>query len=388
MPRISTVAAALALSLTVVLTVSGCGQKEKSLRAEGKQKLPALPQVSGEALNKRWSRDVGGSYRSGEAVIVPAVGDGRVFAADPSGRVTGLELATGKPLWEARIDEPITAGVGYGSSLAVVATSEGRVIGLDANNGKEVWRSYVAGEVLAQPVIVSDVVIIRTIDGRVLGLRVTSGDRDWGFARQVPGLSLRGTGRPVVYEGVAVNGFANGKIVASEAATGRVLWEISVANTRGRNEIERLIDIDAQPLLIGSVLYTAAYQGEISALALGSRKLLWKAPVSSHRELDADANSIYVTSDEGVVVSIDRLTGTERWRQTAFKGRNITGPTSAGGKIFVGDEDGFMHALDPVTGAVNGRTRVGGEVVRRSETDGSNVFTMTRNGALTVFSAR
>ncbi len=61
-----------------------------------------------------------------------------------------------------------------------------------------------------------------------------------------------------------------------------MLWEISIAQSSGRNEIERLVDIDAKPLLVGSVLYVAAYQSRITALALGTRRILWTRDVSSH----------------------------------------------------------------------------------------------------------
>ncbi len=373
--------------LSIGLAACGTGGEKSQRLAERKAPAP-LPKVSGEGMVERWSKDTGGSFSSQYSSIAPAIGTDRVFTASPDGQVTAFTTDTGATLWEAKTEDPISAGVGYGASLAVVATSEGDVVGFDANNGAQVWSSYVGGEVLAQPVIANDIVIVRTVDGKVLGLRVTSGERDWAFQRSVPGLSLRGTGRPVVYEGVAVNGFSNGKIVASEVDTGRVLWELGVSKTRGRNEIERLIDIDAQPLLIGSVLYTAAYQGEISALALGSRKVLWRSEISSHRELDSDDNHIFVTTDEGVVVAIDRLNGTERWRQTGLERRGVTGPTLIGGKLLVGDGDGYVHILDSTTGAITGRNKVGSSVQRRSETDGKFVYTLTRNGDLTVFSLR
>lgn len=387
--NIAHTASQIALMAVVTIVLSACGTGgEKSQRLAERKAPSPLPKVSGEGLAKRWSKDTGGSFGPQYSSIAPAVGTDRVFTASPDGQVTAFATDSGARLWEAKTADPISAGVGYGASLAVVATSEGNVVGFDANNGTQVWTSYVGGEVLAQPVIANDIVIVRTVDGKVLGLRVTSGERDWAFQRSVPGLSLRGTGRPVVFEGVAVNGFSNGKIVASEVGTGRVLWELGVSKTRGRNEIERLIDIDAQPLLIGSVLYTAAYQGEISALALGSRKVLWRSEISSHRELDSDDNHIFVTTDEGVVVAIDRLNGVERWRQTGLEGRGVTGPTLIGTTLLVGDDDGYLHVLDSTTGAITGRNKVGNSVPRRSETDGKNVYTLARNGELTVFAPR
>jgi len=381
--------AQVSLAAAIAFGLFGCGTGGEKSQRLAERKAPApLPKVTGGGLAKTWSKDTGGSFKVGYATIVPAIGADRVFTASSDGKVSAFATETGALLWESKTEDGISAGVGFGASLAVVATTEGRVVGFDANNGTKVWSSYVGGEVLAQPVVANDVVLIRTVDGKVLGLRVTSGERDWAFQRSVPGLSLRGTGRPVVFEGVAVNGFSNGKIVASEVDTGRVLWELGVSKTRGRNEIERLIDIDAQPLLIGSVLYTAAYQGEISALALGSRKVLWRSEISSHRELDSDDNHIFVTTDDGVVVALDRLNGVERWRQTGLEGRDVTGPTLAQGKLLVGDADGFLHVLDPTTGQIQGRSKVSGSIARRSETDGRRVYTLSRNGELTVFQSR
>jgi len=372
--------------LAVLLTACNAGERSKRTNADiERAELPQIDDAYADSLERLWSFDVGDGVGDRSLDIIAAYADGTVYAADPSGQLTAVNGEDGSVIWTVNLGESISAGVGIGQGAVFVADSEGGIYSIDAQNGEQNWRVNAGGEVLAPPVIDSSTVIVRTVAGIVSGLRISDGERRWAYQRTVPALSLRGTAPPAVYEGVALTSFASGKLVANEIETGTILWEYDVVLPTGRNEIDRMIDLDATPVLVGSVLYLAAFQGEVIALSLGTRKVLWRKSVSSFRDIAADDNTIYVTADDGQVYAFDRLTGDERWTQTALRGYSETGPTVFGDRVLVGDDDGRLHVLGRESGALLGRLETGGTLGGKILSDGDRFFAQSLDGRLYAF---
>ena len=60
-----------------------------------------------------------------------------------------------------------------------------------------------------------------------------------------------------------IGGYDNGKLMALRLADGKYVWETSIAIPKGRSEIERLVDLDVDPIVINGVIYIASYQAEL-----------------------------------------------------------------------------------------------------------------------------
>jgi outer membrane protein assembly factor BamB len=276
--------------------------------------------------------------------------------------------------------------VGFG--LVVVGSSDGEVIALEETDGSVRWRVKVGGEVLSAPAVAETAVIVRTVDGRLLGLDPATGTERWREEQQIPRLTLRGAGRPVVAGNVAICGFDNGRVLAVNAADGQVLWEAAVTPPRGRTELERLVDIDSALKVSGPDVFVVGYQGRAAMLAIDSGQLWWSRDLSSHRGLDIDDESVFVSTSEGEVVSLRRRTGVELWRQDAFKRRGLSAPASVGDYVAVADFEGYVHWLDKATGAVVARTKTGDRVSTPPLVVGDLLLLVNDNGGIDAFRPR
>ena len=58
----------------------------------------------------------------------PASAGGRVFVGSNDGRVYGLDLASGKKVWEYEAASPVTSSPAVAKGKVVVATADGQVI--------------------------------------------------------------------------------------------------------------------------------------------------------------------------------------------------------------------------------------------------------------------
>jgi len=331
----------------------------------------------------QWQYDIGVGTDEQQLNLVPAYAAERLFVADAAGKVSALDADAGKVIWSVDLDVQASGGPGLGEGLVLVGTSDAEVVALSADTGKENWRARVSSEVLAAPVAAMGRVIARTIDGKVFGLDAANGQQKWLYEREIPVLTLRGDSAPVVYRGSVLCGMAGGKLVALDIVTGNLLWEATVSVPTGRSELERLADIDGDPLLSGGVVYVATYQGNIAALDAASGSPLWRRKLSSYNGMSADRYNIYASDEEGVIWALDADNGTARWKQDALSNRQLSSVVVIGNVVAVGDFEGYVHFLWVEDGSLIGRTRVGSDPITRGMlVAGDKLFVQGNGGEL------
>lgn len=309
-------------------------------------------------LKKLWKTSVGVGYDKQFVNLVPAIYNDQMFIADRKGRVVALDAETGKKNWQVKTKVAISAGPGAGSGLVLVGTSNAEVLALSTDDGTLLWKADVSSEVFSVPQVDLDKVIVQTVDGNISALDIDSGEQLWVHDRSIPVLTLRGTSTPAVEGGLIVAGFANGKLVGLSAEKGFPVWEVSIAIPQGRSEIERLVDIDGDPVIIGGVVYVTTYQGHIAVIEAQTGNQGWQRDMSSHVGLGVDFSQVYVTDDESNVWALSRSTGASEWKQGELINRKLTAPEPFDDYVAVGDLEGYVHLLSRYDGSIKARARV------------------------------
>jgi len=380
--RFSRRSAAL-LSLLMLGLLVGC-DKDKDVEPPAE----LVNFKSSLTVDRAWNVSVGGGESVLRLGLAPAVDGATVYVAGRKGEVLALQADTGKVLWRTRIAGAISGGPGAGLGLVLVGTSNGEVVAFDQQSGEQRWRVKVGGEVLSAPAVAADAVIVRTVAGRLLGLSRDSGAELWREEQQIPRLTLRGAAAPVVAGSTAVCGFDNGRVVAVETRNGEVLWDQLVAAPRGRTELERLVDIDATVKVSGLDVFVAGFQGRVAMLALDSGQSWWSREISSHRGLDVDDESVYVSTASGEVIALRRRSGVELWRQDGLRLRGLSAPVASGSYVAVADFEGYVHWLDAASGAFVARIKAGGRVSNAPIKAGELVIVQDDEGRVTAFRPR
>lgn len=325
---------------------------------------PVLPPVGLTAIDDplyvrtNWNSIIGSGVAENYLKLQP-VFDGNIgYVADHKGYVRAFDIKTGSRLWELQLETPIASGPALVEGKLLFGTSQGEVIARAANDGKEIWRVKVSSEVLATPTGANGMVVIRTVDGRVYGMEADSGKRIWVYDRTVPLLTLRGNSAPVIHNGIVITGSDSGKLAALTLKTGRVLWETQIADPKGRTELERMVDIDVQPVVLEDVIYVITYQGRLATVQFQSGRMMWARDISSYSGIALDPYRVYVSDAESQVWALNRFTGATLWRQDKLLRRAVTGPVLMGPYLAVADYDGYVHWLKREDGRIVARKRV------------------------------
>jgi outer membrane protein assembly factor BamB len=375
----------LSVGLAALLIAAGCS-KDKDVEPPAKLvKFPVtLP------VKKLWGEGVGGGKKQMvlRLGLGPAADNGVIFAASHKGEVLATSLDTGRHLWMKKLKLPISAGPGAGFGMVVVGTSKGGIIALDGATGRELWRSRVNSELLSEPAISEKVIVIRSVDGRLHGLNSHTGKELWSVEQQVPRLSLRGTATPIIAKEAAISGFDNGKVMAISLNTGDTVWDTALASPHGRTELDRLVDIDSAVRAVGENVFATGFQGRTAMLALDSGQIWWAHDMSSYRGLVVDADNLYVTQSDGIVLALRQRDGSELWRTQKLKLRRLSTPVLTSTAVVVADYQGYVHWLDKNTGELVARERVSKERISHSPvTIGDTVVVMTDGGKMAAYRA-
>jgi outer membrane protein assembly factor BamB len=377
------------LAAVAALLLGACSSVEKLnpfSSSDPKVKPAELVAIQPTAeLKILWKENVGSA---GTFTFSPAVVGDSVYAAGRDGTVARFD--GGKQVWRISAGQPLSGGVGSDGKLVVVGTPKGEVLAFDAAAGRETWKARVSSEVLAAPAVADGLAIVRSGDSRIFGFDAVDGKRRWVYQRSMPALSLRSNVGVVTAGKVTLAGFPGGKLVAIANNNGAVVWEVTVALPKGATELERVADVTSSPVISGSTVCAAAFQGRAACFDSNSGNTIWSRDMSSSAGLDIDNRYVYVTDDKGAVHALDRNSGASIWKQDKLSLRGVSRPLAlGGGRIAVADYQGVVHLLRQEDGAFAARATTDGGAIRAEPVRmGADMLVQTANGGLFVLEAR
>jgi outer membrane protein assembly factor BamB len=341
-------------------------------------------------LDVIWQESVGVGADEQSLKLVAGIGNGSIVAADKEGVVQSRDLKTGKLLWQADTDIHFSAGPGMGAGRVILGSSDAEVVALNSGNGEVLWKATVPSEVLSVPVVANNIVIVRTTDGTVVALNEQTGAKLWSYEVNVPALSIRGTGAPIIVEDNVIDGYDNGKLMALRLANGKYVWETSIAIPKGRSEVERLVDLDVDPIEAAGVIYIASYNGGVSAISAIDGDVLWRnESISSHTGLTNDWRYLYLSDSESHVWQLDQRTGSSLWKQKDLHQRQLSAPAAYESYVVVGDFEGYVHWLSSSDGRQLARFQVADSAIdAKPIVVDDTVYIYSKDGTLAALKAR
>ena len=340
--------------------------------------LPRIEQAA--RVRELWSASAGDADRF---VFFPALADGSAFTAARDGTVSRFDLGQGRTLWSVNLEIPLSGGVGSDGRTVAVANENGDVVALDAQSGKRLWGARVSSEVISPPAIGAGLVLVRTMDNRVFALGAEDGKRRWIYQRAPSALVIRSPSGIAIDGDHAYAGFAGGKLAAIALSNGGQRWEVTVAMPKGGTELERVTDVVGDPVLQGTEVCAAAYQGRVACYEAASGRQLWARDVSSLPGVSLDARYAFVSDERGAVQAFDRTNGRSLWKQDKLAHRQLSRPQPVGDLVAVGDLEGYVHFLARETGAFVARFATDGTAVRAApRLIPGGLLVQTQNGAL------
>ena len=290
--------------------------------------------------------------------FIPAFSGNNLFFVDPEGNVSNIDIESGELLWESKLEITISAGIVAGFGKLFLSDDQGNLISLDQEDGSILWKSFAGGEVLANVAVDAGLVIVKTGSGFLNAFNIESGYEEWSYRSQTPNLTVRGSSSPVIDDNIVYATFDNGRIGAFNLKTGLPIWDGAISITDGVSELDNLIDADSSPVIEGNRIYTVNFQGNLSVLDAAQRRTVWESKESSFYEPFILRGVLGILSADSKISTYSSRTFEDSWKLEEYALRELSNPETFKGHIIVGDLEGYIHAIDPLTGITVARKKL------------------------------
>lgn len=254
------------------------------------------------------------------------------------------------------------------------------------------WATETGGSVFGGPAVVGDIVIVGSEDGVLYGLDANSGDERWQFENPEGAIDTT----PAVAGETAFVGDREGFLYAVDINSGEEQWRFE---TEG--------ELNAPAVFDGTV-YASSRDGAVHAVDPGeglyvdsdawpvsvAQEVTSSPAVATAAESGRGEPTVFVGSDDGRVHAIGANTGETAWTTTVENASRIpTSPAVDNGTVYVGSQglegarSGFLHALDGASGEQNWEFDTGGVVVGSPAVAGGTVYVGSRSSSVFAVSA-
>jgi outer membrane protein assembly factor BamB len=336
-------------------------------------------------VRRAWTRRVG--EIRGHVLTPPVIHAGRLFMVDSQSIVTALSAKSGKVLWQAELPvrdeefENFPGGLVVEGDRLFVTTAIGEVFALSASSGEMVWQSDVGVPVRAAPTLAGQVLLVVSHDNRTFGLDVRQGNLLWTHSGIAESLSLIHGAAPAAAGDVVIVPYSSGDIYALNLEDGQYLWHAALGGFTLGGSVEGLQNISGAPVIKDDVVYAATISGFLAAFDVKSGQRLWRAPVPGSSTPWVAGNILFVLTEDGRLVAVNRESGQVRWvtnLNSYIEDETIrywSGPILAGGRLIVASSDGIAMSLSPDDGRKQ-------QVVQLLDSEGISVPPVVADGSL------
>ncbi|MFM8331354.1 MAG: outer membrane protein assembly factor BamB [Candidatus Methylumidiphilus sp.] len=335
-------------------------------------------------LSVQWSVSVGDGDGGQNLNLTPAVDEDNVIAADYNGILQARSRQTGEKRWEVETEIAVSSGPVLSNDKAIVGGLNGEIAAFALTDGALLWKTSISSAALALPDVGGGVVVVRGSDGRVTALDERSGITLWRHDHNAPLLAMRSKGGPVIVGDKVIDGFGGGKLAALDVKTGKTEWEALVALPRGRSEIDRLVDINAVPVVKDDMLYVSGYHGGIAAVALRNGEVQWRQEkLFTYSGLSNSGRALFIADADSDVWRLDMRGANDLWKQSDLHQRRLTQPIPVKDTLVLGDLEGYVHVLSQDDGSLLARVQVDDSPIEAAPVVfGDIVYVYTSDGTL------
>ena len=323
--------------------------------------------VAGAQFKVDWRVGVGeGSGELKRIVAAPVAKAGRIYTIDANQKVTAIDAASGKRVWENQLkaanpqwDEyTVGGGLAITGEKLIVASGFAYVAALNLADGKEIWHRRVDSPLSSSPAILGNRAFMTSTNNDFYAIDTDNGEVIWNDQALSETARVLSSPSPAVNQDILAVGYSSGELIAYLPANGRRLWTDTLTSTGRYTPLSVINDIAGKPTIQDGIVYVASHSGILTAIdaRLGTR--LWSKTFGSRQGPVIGGDYLYVVGTNSKVAAFNKIDGKLAWVRELpeFKDNNKenrivwTGPLLASDRVVIASSEGDVIALSPQNG--------------------------------------
>ena len=281
--------------------------------------------------------------------------------------------------------DKIMSGITVGYNSYIYSDNEGTLYVHNLSSGDLKWKKELKDLVISKVLITSKNVFVQTSSDVLYAFELQAGEQVWSKKAQAPLLSIRGTSTPVFFEGLIFANFSNGRLAAIRATDGIQLWEKPISVIKGSTELEKLMDSDSPAVAFNDIVFAANFNGSLTRFNIRGGEKVFSVDFSTSKPFILYQDKIIAVNSDDEIVAFDAINGSELWKNSRYKFRDITAPAVYDDYIYFGDLEGYLHKIDPNTGETLGLQSTRLEAISQIEAFSNKIIAIDSAGSLSVF---
>ncbi len=294
-------------------------------------------QISQSNINTKiiWNTSVNSGINGNSGYLYPAVTGDIMYTVDTAGLLSAVSLVDGSILWNVSTDIGITSGLSILNDKICVGTTTAKLlcyeisrlssnkhIPLISNMSNAISFSKYKADIdidlvteLASPIQAIDNLYLVKLDNDDLYLLNPESKKIvWKSTSQIISLRSKGSSMPLIREDKVYIARDNGSISSHNVSDGVLNWFTVISSRSGRNDLESQRDAEMSINIENGKIYYGHYQGELNSIDIKTGQIIWSSPFSFTNDLFIKDNSIYGTTTDNMLVSIDQASGFLNWK--------------------------------------------------------------------------
>ncbi|MGZ3770531.1 MAG: outer membrane protein assembly factor BamB family protein [Bdellovibrio sp.] len=265
---------------------------------------------------------------------------------------------------------PITNGVEPSAALIkdrlFVGASDGNFYSIEASTGRIQWSFATKAENLSAPLLEEGTVYFLAGNNVFYALDAATGKQVWLYSRQdTSQFSIRGGSQAALKNGTLYVGFSDGSLVALNAKSGAVVWELQL------NHNKRFRDIDATPVIDENQIFVAGYDDKLYCISADKGEIVWRIDGGGYSGVTLVGDKLFYPTSNGEVWALKKTNGDKIWNYKIAEGI-ATQIKFFNGTLVFGESQGKLKFLDPNTGKVLGSMEPGRGILSAPQADEKN----------------
>lgn len=366
----------LAAWVSCLVLVTGCGS------GSPKPVAPPIGEVKAiQPIKPLWTLKLSAPSQLTQSLQVV---NQKVALAGFAGQVTLVDLSQAKTLWQIDLGKPLQTGAGFdGESVAVVNVANELSV---LQDGKQLWQKRLPAQSFTNPVVAGERVFVLLADRSVMAFDLTNGKRLWTQQRPGEPLVLKQNGVLMPFQNSLLASLG-GRFVALNPDNGQVLWDVAIANPRGLNDLERLVDLVGTASRFNNTVCVRAFQSQLGCVNAVRGSLVWNRASVGNKGISGDEASLVGAESNGVVRAWNRANGERLWDTDRLKYRDLSQPLWTAKGVVITDEGGWLYVLSGKDGSLLNRLQspAPGFASAPTALDDGSFVVLARNGLLLAY---
>ena len=330
-----------------------------------------------------------------QVMASPLVFNDNIIFADDTGTIFSINQR-GKINWKKNIYKKIYKKIYKHLSFSIykdkiyIADNIGFIYAISSESGKLIWLKNYEIPIKSNIKIFDNKIFVINQDNRLLCLDIEKGSKIWdvrsisSFIKSQNFLALA-----ISKEGDLITLNSSGDLLKVKANNGQVYWSL---NTTSPTAALDNVFFKSSEIVISDndIIFSAS--SLIFSVNLSDGYLNWQIDIGSKNTPIIDGNNIFLISDNGYYVNLDRNSGKIIWSTNILKilkkkkqMTQITGFIMGSGKIYATTLNGYLIVCSAVSGNIEYFKKIGDQIIAAPIINDGSLYILTENSRILGF---